>query len=95
MLACDCNPSLHYCIVPKKKRNDAEADTIYKATEDINEEAIEVPQPKQLPHLLIPTLLWDKIVSGVDWNIVNYCLGKLGKGGYNILSEKCDKPFKE
>merc|ERR1719206_545193 len=45
--------------------------------------------------LLIPTLLWDQIVSGVDWNIVNHCLGKLGKGGYNILSEKCEKPFKE
>ena len=49
----------------------------------------------QLPHLLIPTLLWDKIVSGADWNIVNYCLGKLGKGGYNIPPEKCEKPFKE
>jgi len=65
-------------MVPKKKRNDAAADTIYKATEDINEEAIEVPQPEQLPHLLIPTLLWDKIVTGADWNIVNYCLGSLG-----------------
>ena len=48
MLACDCNPSLHSCMVPKKKRNDAAADTIYKATEDINEEAIEVPQPEQV-----------------------------------------------
>jgi len=48
-----------------------------------------------LPHLLIPTLLLDKIVSGVHWNIVNYCLCKIGKGGYNIPSEKCKKPFKK
>lgn len=30
-----------------------------------------------LPHLQIPTLLWDKIVRGGDWDIVNYCLGQL------------------
>ena len=30
-----------------------------------------------LPHLQIPTLLWGKIVSGEDWDIVNYCLGQL------------------
>ena len=30
-----------------------------------------------LPHLQIPTLLWDKIVSGGHWDIVNYCLGQL------------------
>merc|ERR1711872_223247 len=30
-----------------------------------------------LPHLQIPTLLWDKIASGGEWEIVNFCLGQL------------------
>ena len=30
-----------------------------------------------LPHLQIPSLLWENIVSGEDWTIINFCLGQL------------------
>jgi len=109
MLACDCNPSLHSCIVPKKKRNDAAANNIYKATEDINEEAIEVPQPEQ--RRCVGCHWYSSILSAAsspdtnsslgqdsDWCRLEYCQllsWQLGKGGYNIPSEKCKKPFKE
>jgi len=124
MLAIECNPRLHSCIVLMDTRSAAAANAIYKAMEDNNndiEEAIAVPDPEQkhifwfhnelgkllggtsltevlstlyhgrdavwditdilpfflLPHLQIPSLLWHKIVSGEDWDIVNYCLGQL------------------
>jgi len=124
MLAIECNPRLHSCIVLMDTRSDAAANAIYKAMEDNNneiDEAIAIPDPDQkhifwfhnelgkllggtslsevlstlyngrdaiwditdilpfylMPHLQIPSLLWDKIVSGGDWEIVNYCLGQL------------------
>ena len=124
MLAIECNPRLHSCIVLMDTRSEAAANAIYNAMEDNNneiEEAIAVPDPEQkhifwfhnelgkllggtsltevlstlyhgrdavwdttdilpfflLPHLQIPSLLWHKIVSGEDWDIVNYCLGQL------------------
>jgi len=124
MLAIECNPRLHSCIVLMDTKREAAAAALYKAMEEDVEdlvEAIAVPDPDMkhifwfhnelgkllggtslsevlstlyngrdavwdftdplpfflLPHLQIPSLLWDKLLSGEKWDIVNFCLGQL------------------